>query len=145
MPVGQYVTAPPDEHTDVGPLLRHVIKVKGGHRLKAVTAQLAQPIKATGASRLREGLQEMCSQVAIHKSIELHSCRIEGATEAAKHRHDPLPLELCGGSLLLPLLLLRWILLGPLGPRGPWPEAFWLSRCATLCGGVKSCGGTYSP
>lgn len=25
-----------------------------------------------------------------------------------------------------------------------WPAAAWLRRCKTLCGGVKSCGGTYT-
>lgn len=84
--MGGYVTVPPDGHTDLGPLLRPVLKVKAGHKLKAVTASLAHPIKSTGASRLRERLQEMCSQVGIHKSIGLHSCRIGGATEAARHR-----------------------------------------------------------
>ena len=71
----------PDE--DVGPLLRAVISVPGGQRLKQVVGTRSAPIMSLVHSTFLASCKAMCAKVGIKKAITLHSFRIGAATEAA--------------------------------------------------------------
>jgi hypothetical protein len=85
---GDYQTKCAGPGEDLGPLLRAVLAVPGGHKLKQRTAALPQVIKPLTASRLRDRLQAMCKAVGIDKAVGLHSCRIGGASAAANNHVD---------------------------------------------------------
>jgi hypothetical protein len=81
---GGYVRTPPLASSDVGPLVRPLVRTKTGHCLKQYLGTLSQPIMSTSYDRLRQRMRDMCTVAGVTKHITMHSMRIGGVTAAAE-------------------------------------------------------------
>ena len=82
---------------DAGPLLRPLLRAKGGgHRLKQLIAPASTPILATSYTRILDRCKEMCQELHIIKAIGLHSFRIGAATTAFNNGVDGVMVQRMG-------------------------------------------------